>query len=40
MLLKGDNIMLKTNAKLMDKIFFYGMSFVVILTTALPSLVA
>ena len=32
--------MLKSNAKLMDKVFIYGMSFVVALTTALPSLVA
>ena len=32
--------MLKTNAKLMDKVFCYGMSFVVVLTTALPNLVA
>ena len=32
--------MLKTRAELMDKIFFYGMSFVVILTAALPTLVA
>ena len=32
--------MLKTNAELMDKIFFYGMSFVVVLTTTLANITA
>ena len=32
--------MLKTNARFMDKVFIYGMSFVIVLTAALPSLVA
>ena len=37
--IKG-NMMLKTNARFMDKVFFYGMSFVVVLTTTLPTLVS